>query len=91
MLLILATRYDEVTARTLAVAQALREAGQTASLQVTALFEADATENSLRQRLDRSLRVCTFFMHGDQDGRLLGQDGLPLWSDDSVPDFAFRS
>ena len=87
MLLILATRYDEVTARTLAVAQALREAGQAASLHVTALFEADATEDSLRQELDRSFRVVAFYTHGDQNGRLLGQDGIPLWSDDSVPDF----
>ncbi len=87
MLLILATRYDAVTARTLAIAQSLRNAGQAVSLHVTALFEADATEDSLRHELDRSFRVVTFYTHGDQNGRLLGQDGLPLWSDDSVPDF----
>ena len=87
MLLILATRYDAVTARTLAIAQALREAGQAASLHVTALFEGDATEDSLRQVLDRSLEVFAFYTHGDRDGRLLGQNGHPLWTDDSVPGF----
>ncbi len=87
MLLILATRYDEVTARTLAVAQALREAGHAACVDVTASFEADATENSLRKELDRAFRVSAFYTHGDQNGQLLGQDGIPLWSDHSVPGF----
>jgi hypothetical protein len=87
MLLILASRYDAVTARTLAIAQSLREAAQAASVEVTALFETDATEDSLRRRLGRSFRVFAVYTHGDRDGRLLGQDRIPLWSDDSVPDF----
>jgi hypothetical protein len=86
MLLIVATRYDEVTARTLAVAEYLLQQGREREVETTVLFETRATRDSLREEIARPVQVVAFFGHGNERG-IMAQDQEPFWQEGDLPDF----
>jgi hypothetical protein len=86
MLLIVATRYDEVTTRTFAVAEYLLQQGREREVETTVLFEARATSDNVREEIGRPFHVVAFFSHGSERG-IMAQDREPFWQDGDVPDF----
>ena len=86
MLLIVATRYDEVTTRTFAVAEYLLQQGREREVETTVLFEARATSDNVREEIGRPFQVVAFFSHGSERG-IMAQDREPFWQDDDIPDF----
>lgn len=89
MLLIVATRYDSVTTRMLAVAEQLLARARQIELEAFELFASEATGGNLRHQLERrGCRVCAFFGHGDDNGALLAQDTFPYWEDEATPNFS---
>ena len=87
MLLIVATRYDEVTRRTFAVAENLRQESCERKVPTTIFFESRATRDALEAEIRRPFQVVAFFSHGDDQGRMLAQDREPFWKDENTPDF----
>ena len=86
MLLIVATRYDEVTTRTFAIAEYLLQQGREREVDTTVLFEARATRDTFREEIGRPFQVVAFFSHGNERG-IMAQDREPFWQDGDIPDF----
>ena len=86
MLLIFATRYDVVTIQTFSVAEHLRSQLEMLQVESEALLENDATSDHFNLTVARPFEVFAFYSHGDEAGRILAQDRLPVWTDDTCPD-----
>ena len=87
MMLIVATRYDKVTVQTFAIAERLRREGKELGLQTASLLADEATGDRLREKIADRFRVFAFYAHGDDSGQILAQDGLPIWTEQNIPDF----
>jgi hypothetical protein len=84
MLLVFATRYDDVTERTFRIARHLLQLPLEGALR-TGLLEVDATADGLAAKARDSVSVLAFYAHGDGEGRVLAQNGQPCWDDDRIP------
>ncbi|MGA7701535.1 MAG: hypothetical protein WCB27_18160 [Thermoguttaceae bacterium] len=89
VLLIFATRYDDVTRRTYGIAQRLLADAKQASVVTVTLFDADATCDGFLQAATQNRPiVIAFYSHGNDEGAILTQDREPCWSSRTVPDFS---
>jgi hypothetical protein len=88
LLLIFATRYDDVTRRTFGIAQRLRERAEHSGIATLALFEAAATGTRLLDETANRPTVIAIYSHGDVNGEILAQDQQPCWTNQTVPDLS---
>jgi hypothetical protein len=86
MLLVVATRYDDVTRRISVIAEYLLQQGHARAIPTIFLFEAKATRQAFREEIRRPFQVIAFFGHGNERG-IIAQDQEPFWHEGEVPDF----
>jgi len=89
VLLIFATRYDDITRRTYGIAQRLLADAKQAGATTVTLFDADATGDGILNAaaLNRPI-VIAFYSHGNDEGAILAQNRKPCWSSQTVPDLS---
>jgi hypothetical protein len=89
VLLIFATRYDDVTRRTYGIARRLLANAKQAGAAVVTLFDANATGgNLLSATASDCPTVIAFYSHGNEEGAILAQDREPCWTSQTVPDLS---
>lgn len=88
MLLVFATRYDEVTERTFQIARRLLEHPAIENVLRVELLESEASAARLSAEIGESITVLAFYTHGDVYGRILAQDERPCWDANSAPSLA---
>ena len=88
VLLIFATRYDDVTRRTHGIAQKLLASAEQSGIATLALLEGAATGAQLLNAAANRPTVIALYSHGDLDGRILAQDQRPCWTAQTVPDLS---
>jgi hypothetical protein len=88
-LLIFATCYDDVTRRTCGIARRLLADAKQAGIEAAALFDVDATSDSLLDAATRNHpRVVAFYSHGNDEGAILTQKKEPCWTVQTAPDLS---
>jgi hypothetical protein len=88
VLLIFATRYDDVTRRTYGIAHRLLADAKQAGVATATLFDVDATCDGFLQAAQNHPIVIAFYSHGNDEGAVLTQDKEPCWSSKTVPDLS---
>jgi len=87
-LLVFATKYDDVTRRTHAIALRLLATAHEEGVSTASLLETAAVERELLAAAARSPRAIALYSHGDAEGRVLAQDGAPCWVSERCPDLS---